>query len=428
LDHGEKALKTESRPTNFLMFYKKNKVVYEPLGVIAACVSWNYPFHNLFGPIISALFTGNAIIVKGSEQTAWSSSYFTSIVQTALKSCGHSPHIVQSVICWPDAASHLISHPDISHVTFIGSKNIAHKVAETASKSLVPVCLELGGKDAAIILDDTPDIDRVVATMVRGTFQAAGQNCIGIERIICQPKIYPQMISRLQPIIEGLRVGSALNSSNVDVGACISDANFKSLESLIQDAIKDGARLLVGGKQFHHAEYPNGHYFSPTLLVDVTSSMKIAQTELFAPVCVVMKAESVDDAIAIANSTDYALGSSVFGKNRHNLARVAREVKAGMVAINDFAVFYMVQLPFGGTKGSGYGRFAASEGLRSICNLKSICEDRWPILIKTTIPGPLQLPVKVEERGWSMCKGMVEVGYGETWTRKVRGIGRMIGI
>jgi acyl-CoA reductase-like NAD-dependent aldehyde dehydrogenase len=410
------------------MFYKKNKVIYEPLGVVAACVSWNYPFHNLFGPVISALFTGNAIIVKGSEQTAWSSSYFISIAQKALEVCGHNPNLVQSIICWPNVASHLTSHPRISHLTFIGSQTIAYKIAESASKALTPLCLELGGKDAAIILDDVRDIERIVATMVRGVFQAAGQNCIGIERIICLPKIYPQIVDRLKAIIEKLRVGSALHSSKVDVGACISDANFDKLDALIKDAVKAGARLLVGGKRYAHPDHPKGHYFSPTLLVDVSPSMRIAQTELFSPICVVMKAESVDDAIEIANSTSYGLGASVFGSRNQDLERITHAVKAGMVAVNDFAVYYMVQLPFGGAKGSGYGRFAAAEGLRSLCNLKAVCEDRWPSLIKTTIPGPLQLPVREEERAWAMCKGMVEIGYGENIQRRVRGIGRMIGI
>jgi acyl-CoA reductase-like NAD-dependent aldehyde dehydrogenase len=144
INHGERALKPERRPTNFLMMYKKNEVRWEPLGVVAACVSWNYPFHNLFGPIISALFAGNAIVVKGSEQTAWSSEYFTSIARGALKACGHNPNLIQSIICWPNVAPHLTSHPGISHLTFIGSHEVALKVAASTAKSLTQTCLELG--------------------------------------------------------------------------------------------------------------------------------------------------------------------------------------------------------------------------------------------------------------------------------------------
>ncbi|TID19401.1 Aldedh-domain-containing protein [Venturia nashicola] len=432
IKHGSRALKPEKRPTNLLMMYKSNEVKWEPLGIVSALVSWNYPFHNLLGPTISAIFAGNGIIVKGSEQTAWSSQYFTSIARGALSACGHDENLIQSVICWPSVAPYLTSHPAISHLTFIGSQEIAYKVATSAAKSLTECCLELGGKDAAILLDDIKDIDRVVATIIRGTFQSAGQNCIGIERVICLPKIYDKVIPLLQPIVESLRPGSALNSKSgapvVDVGASVSSAGFSKVENLIADAVKQGARLLVGGKQFHHPDYPKGHYFSPTLLVDVIPSMKIASTELFAPVCLLMRASSISDAIAIANGTEYGLGSSVFGSSSEDLERVTRELKAGMVAVNDFAAYYAVQLPFGGVKGSGYGRFAGEEGLRSLSAQKSIIRDRFPGLIKTAIPGPLQLPLANEQRAWDMCKGIVEFGYGETLSRQIGGIRKLIGI
>jgi acyl-CoA reductase-like NAD-dependent aldehyde dehydrogenase len=297
----------------------------------------------------------------------------------------------------------------------------------SASKSLTPLCLELGGKDPAIVLDDVKDIDRVVATLVRGVFQSAGQNCIGIERIICQSKIYNSIVDHLKSIVETLRSGSALHSAEVDVGASASDAEYGVLEELISDAVKHGARLIVGGKRLIHKEFPKGHYFSPTLLVDVTPSMKIAQVELFAPVALVMKTESIADIVKIANGIEYALGASIFGSNGATLERLTRELKAGMVAVNDFGVYYFVQLPFGGVKGSGYGRFVADEGLRSLCNLKSVCNDRWPWLIKTSIPGPLRLPIKKEAMGWNMSKGIVELGYGQTVGQRLRGLGRIMG-
>src|ERR1700733_13988992 len=124
IKHGERSLAPSRRPTNLLMCYKKNTVVYEPLGVVAACVSWNYPFHNFISPVISALFAGNAIIIKPSEQTCWSSVYFTDIIRGALTTCGHSPELVQNVVSWPDVADHLTSHPGLSHITFIGSREI----------------------------------------------------------------------------------------------------------------------------------------------------------------------------------------------------------------------------------------------------------------------------------------------------------------
>ncbi|KAF1832125.1 ALDH-like protein [Decorospora gaudefroyi] len=436
LKHGEKSLKAERRDTNLLMMYKWNEVVYEPLGVVAACVSWNYPFHNLISPVIASIFAGNAILVKGSEATAWSSSYFASIATRALEACGHSPDIVQSIVCWPDVADHLTSHPSISHITFIGSRQVAHHVCASAAKALTPVCVELGGKDPAIVLDDlsNSDFKRVASILIRGTFQSAGQNCVGIERVIALPIVYDRLISYLTPKINALRPGSILNTSPetpIDTGASISDSSFSALEDLIQDAVDNGARVLAGGKRHVHPEFPNGHYFTPTFIVDVTPAMKIAQTELFAPVFLLMRAASVDDAISIANSTSYALGSSVFGTSTTNLERVVRSLHAGMVAVNDFAVFYMVQMPFGGTKGSGYGRFAGKEGLRSLCHIKSVTRDRWAWAgIKTSIPPPMDIPLQgtgAGERAWEMASGIVWLGYGDL-RGKIRGLRGVLGL
>jgi acyl-CoA reductase-like NAD-dependent aldehyde dehydrogenase len=298
------------------------------------------------------------------------------------------------------------------------------------------VCVELGGKDPAIVLDDlsSSDFKRVASILMRGVFQSAGQNCIGIERIIALPDAYHQLIDHLTPKILALRPGSVLNSSAdtiIDVGASISDASFTNLESLIADAVKHGARLLAGGKRYSHPEYPNGHYFTPTFLVDVTSDMAIAQTELFAPVFMLMRAESVDDAIEIANSTIYALGASVYGSSTHDLERVVSEVHAGMVAVNDFAVFYMVQLPFGGRKGSGYGRFAGQEGLRSLCNQKSITRDKFAwVGVKTAIPPPMDVPLQGEramQKAWGMAQGIVWLGYGG-WKDLGKGLKGVMGM
>ena len=379
------------------------------------------------GPLISALFTGSAIVVKASESTAWSTQYFASIARSALASCGHSPNLVQPLLCWPQAAGHLTSHPDISHITFIGSRPIAHHVAASAAKSLTPVCIELGGKDPAIILDDVKNLHQLASILMRGTFQSAGQNCIGIERIICLPKIYQGLIFILEERIEELRTGSSLDDpDNVDVGAMISDSRFQQLEDLITDAVRQGARCLVGGKRYTHPKYSKGHYFQPTLLVDVTPSMRIANEELFAPICVLMPVTSVAHAIEIANSTLYALGASVFGTNASALQRVTNEVKAGMVSVNDFAVYYAVSLPFGGVKDSGYGRFGGAEGLRNICNTKAVCCDRLPGWIGTSIPPALDYPIIGARKAWDVCRGVVELGYGIGLSMRAEGLWRII--
>lgn len=394
--------------------------------------------------------------MKNSEQTAWSSAYFVEIVRLALAACRQPQDLVQAVSCWPQTAGHLSSHPGISHLTFIGSRPVAHAVAKDAAKTLTPLCVELGGKDAAIVLDDgnvsaiclpkttrmlilgqqppsASEMDRISSIIMRGVFQSAGQNCIGIERVVAMPKAYNILMAKLEPRIKGLRVGNDLDSPSggeVDVGAMISPASFDRLERLVQDAVNGGARLLAGGKRYRHPQYPQASYFTPTLLVDVTPTMQIAQEELFAPICVLMRAISVKECISIANSPAFGLGCSVFGPTtssaaRRNLQFVAKEVRTGMVAINDFAAFYAVQLPFGGIGGSGYGRFAGEEGLRGLCNAKSVCVDRWPWAIKTAIPGKLDYPMKAV--AWDMGRGVVEVGYGESLGRRVQGVRRMVG-
>jgi len=279
------------------------------------------------------------------------------------------------------------------------------------------------------------DLPRVAEILLRGTFQASGQNCIDIERIIACPTVYEPLISILEPRIRALRVGSVLDSSpssQIDMGAMVSSASFDRLEENIRSAVKEGARLLVGGSRLKHPLFPYGHYFQPTLLVDVTAEMAIANEECFAPICVVMAAQSSEHAVQIANAPDFGLGGSVFGKvpslfdwseEGETTLKVAKDLKTGMVAINDFAVYYAVQLPFGGVGGSGYGRFAGEEGLRGLCNTKAVCRDRWDLFgIRTAIPGGMRYPIPDTTRAFAFASSIIDVGYGLSLVDKVRGI------
>lgn len=492
IKHGEAALKPSRRPTNLLMAYKRNTVVYEPLGVVAAAVSWNYPFHNFISPVISAIFAGNAIVVKPSEQTCWSATYFTRLVQGAISQCGHSPNIVQSIVCLPELGDYFTSRPAFKHITFIGSREVAYKVCASAATALTPVTVELGGKDPAIVLDDERtirDLDRVTSILLRGVFQSAGQNCIGIERIIALPKVYDRIIDRVLPTIRELKLGNVIRDETAlsdlvdkkdqseatnldlgsirpsnsiikdgdhiprshdgfpgsspphtpDIGAQISRRTFDKLERLIQAAVSNGARLLCGGKRHEHPHYPKGYFFSPTLLVDVTADMEIAQEELFAPIFLLMKARDPEDAVSIANSTSYSLGSSVFGHDgagtaypKGTINHIVRDVNAGMVSVNDFAAYYMCSMPFGGcgkTKGSGYGRFGGEEGLRALSNVKAVCEDApWAkfLGISTTIPPPLNYPIRDGRRAWELCQGVVETGYAVNMRGRFGGVQKIL--
>jgi acyl-CoA reductase-like NAD-dependent aldehyde dehydrogenase len=420
--HGEKALTPSKRPgpSNILLSYKSAEVRYEPLGVVSSMVSWNYPFHNLMGPVISALFSGNAIVVKCSESVVWSSQYFIKIAKQALKVNGHDPDLVEIICCWPEDADYLTSHPGINHITFIGSRPVAEKVLVAAAEPMTPVVVELGGKDPFIVLDDASNIDNISSYILRGTFQSSGQNCIGIERVIALPKSYDKLVTILSKRITQFRLGSSIDQQeNIDMGATITDLRFRALEDLIELAVQQGAKLVYGGKQFIHPRYPQGHYFLPTMLIDVTPDMDIAQQEVFGPVLLMFKAESAKHAIEIANSTQYGLGASVFGKaSSKETEMVVQGVKSGNVSVNDFAFYYLCQLPFGGTKGSGYGKFGGAEGLQGLCLAKSICRDKFPLLINSVIPRPVDYPIPDVKRAWKVSTAINVVGYGwGVWSR-----------
>ncbi|CAE6499499.1 unnamed protein product [Rhizoctonia solani] len=406
INNGEKTLRTERRAGNILLAHKISTVQYEPLGVVSAIVSWNYPFHNVMSPIMAALTAGNGIVIKCSEHVAWSSRYFVAAIRECLRACRWDPDLVQLVVCLPEDAEALTTSPLIRHISFIGSEEVGRRVAIAATTHLTPCTLELGGKDPAIVLPGT-DVMKWAGLWMRGVFQASGQNCIGIERFIVHSSVYPQFMAEMDRRIKLLRTGSVLNASAegfvqiVDVGAQISSARFAELERLIQAAVEDGADLVVGGGRWRNPFLEEGLYFSPTLLGNVSDQMEIAQTEVFAPIMLVMPYDTVPEAIEIANSTRYGLGASVWGPDETLCAHVARELECGMVSINDFGVFYLNQdLPFGGVKASGYGRFGGPEGLRSLTNPKAVIVDKWPWLIRTQIPRVLDYPVGSLVKSW----------------------------
>lgn len=428
IKHGQRALQPSRRPgpTNFFMkWYKGAEIRYEPLGVISSIVSWNYPFHNLLGPIIAALFTGNAIVVKCSEQVVWSSEFFVELIRKCLEACDEDPDLVQLCYCLPptendDSANYFTSHPGFKHITFIGSQPVAHYILKCAAKSLTPVVVELGGKDAFIVLDSAKNLDALSSIIMRGTFQSSGQNCIGIERVIVSKENYDDLVKILNDRMTAnpLRQGSDIDHlENVDMGAMISDNRFDELEALVKDAVAKGARLLQGGSRFKHPKYPQGHYFQPTLLVDVTPEMKIAQNEVFGPILVMMKAKNTDHCVQLANSAPFGLGGSVFGAHIKECNYVANSLQTGNVAINDFATFYVCQLPFGGINGSGYGKFGGEEGLLGLCNAKSVCFDTLPF-VSTQIPKPLDYPIRNNAKAWNFVKSFIVGAYtNSTWQR-----------
>ncbi|KAJ2375290.1 Meiotic Sister-Chromatid recombination aldehyde dehydrogenase, partial [Coemansia sp. RSA 2603] len=392
-----------------------------PRGVVSALVSWNYPFHNTIGPVISAIFSGNAIVVKASEHVAWSMSYWEQMIKRALNVCGHDPELVQFVTGFADIGNALTSSPDIDHITFIGSPEVGKLVMKSASANLTPVTLELGGKDCAIVFSDA-DLSQCIPVLMRGVIQNASQNCIGIERILVQDKIYERFVDEMARRIKAVRVGSILDDepNQVDCGAMVLSNCFGRLEALIADAVAKGARCMVGGHAYTHPKHPKGQYFEPTLLVDVTPEMDITRNETFGPIMVLMKFADEQDALNKVHSSPYGLGSSVFSGDRARGSRVALKLRTGMTNVNDFGVNYICQsLPFGGVGISGFGRFAGPEGLRALCVEKAFTEDRLPF-VKTPIPPIVDYPIQNTEKGYQFTQQIVAFAYSETWWDSIK--------
>lgn len=232
--------------------------------------------------IISGIFAGNAVVGKVSEHTSWSASYFSRIVQKALVAHGHNPDLCQTITGFGEAGAALVSDPLVDKIIFTGSPGIGKKVMETASHHLKPVILELGGKDVMVIMDDCK-IKEVVPWIMRGCFQNCGQNCVGIERVLVYESLHDELVDVLKERVKNLRQGIPLetcgSSADVDCGSMVMDAQCDLIQALIDDAVKKGAKVLVGGKRASI----KGNFYEPTMVVGVTPEMRLFTEETFGP-------------------------------------------------------------------------------------------------------------------------------------------------
>ncbi|KAH9580083.1 Aldehyde dehydrogenase domain [Trypanosoma melophagium] len=397
---GEDVLAEEVRDVGLMTIHKRAAVNYVPFGVIGAIVSWNYPFHNIYGPMISALFAGNAFVGKVSEYSSFYASYYQSIVREGLKQLGHSPDLVTFVTGFAETGEALVSSVD--KLTFIGSPGVGKIIMRNAATTLTPVVLELGGKDAAVVCDDA-DLEQVAHIVMRGTYQNCGQNCVGLERVLIQESIHDRLVEKLQSLVHPLTQGPA-SQGLYDMGAMtMGEASVQKIQSIIDESISAGATLLCGGRG-------QQNFFPPTILTNVTPSMPIAKEEVFGPVLVVMKFKNDEEAVHMVNACEYGLGSSVFSGDISRARRIADQLKTGMTNINDFGINYLCQsLPFGGVKISGFDRFAGREGLRGNCVARASTRDRIPG-VKTTIPPVLRYPITEAAFSFMECLSVVIYG------------------
>ncbi len=412
---GEKHLAPESVSSGMLK-HKRATIEYVPLGVVAAIIPWNYPLQNIMNPTIGALMAGNAVAVKPSEWVAWSAPHFVGIVQDALEAEGFSRELVQCIQGDGSVGKALIQG-GVDCVLFIGSVPNGRRVLEAAAETITPVILELGGKDPFIVCDDA-DLEQAVHGALGGCFINCGQNCVASERILVNRSIAPAFEARIAELAAGLRQGVSRPGDVKDVGAMITPLQLELVERLVNRAVEQGARIVTGGHRVTHEE---GDFFAPTVLADITPEMDIMNEEVFGPVMLLCAVDSDDEALRIANGTPFGLGASVFSRDLARARHIARELRSGMVAINDFGgLTYMAQdLPFGGIGDSGFGRMNGRDGLRAFTNPRAVLDDRVA----------LHQPNKVFPVGdadYETFKAVVRTLYGRGAGAKARGVKALI--
>ncbi len=354
---------------NLAMKTKRGKLVREPYGVIGIVAPWNYPFSIPAIETLAALVTGNAVVLKPSE--------FTPLIglelQRLLLAAGLHPDLMQVVVGEGPTGAALVDSP-IDKMIFTGSVATGKRVGEAAARKLLPVVLELGGKDPMIVLDDAK-LEIATSGAIWGAFMNAGQTCLSVERCYVHRSLYEPFLAMCREKIAKLRVGNGIDSE-VEIGPMIHERQLKIVDDQVNDAIARGARLLAGGKRLAELG-PN--FYAPTLLADVCSDMRIMQEETFGPVLPVAPFDSDDDAIRLANDSEFGLAASVWTRNRRRGEAMAARIKAGTVMLNDMiSCFGIGEAPHGGFKQSGIGRTHGELGLQEMVQTKYVDVDRIP--------------------------------------------------
>jgi len=411
--HGEDALKPQTRRVPILMGTKSGRLEYHPMGTIGIIIPWNYPIHSIISAAAAAIFAGNAALVKVSEWSTHSKILFEHLVREVLSKRGHNPDLIQILPGMGETGEALV-RSGVDKILFIGSPGTGKRVMKAASDNLTPVILELGGKDPMIIFDDV-NLDWALAIAQRGCFINLGQNCISAERVFVHEKIYDKFCTAMAAKINSLTQGPP-EEGHFDFGSMTMPAQVDKVEHLVQTAIKEGATLLAGGKR--NPNYSKGNFFMPTVLSNVTEQMTIFNEEAFGPVCTIVKFSDEQDLIRMANGTVFGLGCSVLTPDLKKAERVGRKISTGMLTINDYGASYLIQdLPFGGCKESGFGRFNGPEGLRGFSREVSVLTDRFSGVI-TPVPRLIRYPIDPASVG--IIRQAILMIYSNGLTNKIK--------
>lgn len=334
----------------------------EAVGVVAAIVPWNYPQALAAFKIAPALAAGCTVVLKAAPETALDALVFAEAAQEA----GLPPGVLNVVAGDAATGAYLVSHPGVDKVTFTGSTAAGRSIGEVCGRLLRPVTLELGGKSAAIILDDA-DLDTTMAGLRSASFINNGQTCYLSSRILAPRSRYDEVVAALAELANGLNVGDPLDKST-DIGPLVSSRQRERVLGYIEEGKTSGAKLVAGGSI--PAAQNRGWFVSPTVFADVNNADRIAQEEIFGPVLAVIPYDGDAHAVDLANDSAFGLAGTVWSADDARATEIARAVHTGTVGVNGYQLD--LQSPFGGVKASGLGRELGPEGLDSFFALKSI--------------------------------------------------------
>ena len=363
----EKALAPERRPAALpFMAIKKITVHYRPRAVVGIIAPWNYPVANALMDGIGALTAGCSVLLKPSERTPLTAE----VLRRGWLESG-APDVLAVVQGAREVSEAVVDNVDF--VQFTGSCATGSKVMERAARRLTPVSLELGGKDPMIVLEDA-DVDLAAHAAVWGAMFNAGQTCVSVERVYVLEQVYDQFVKAVVRDVQALQVGAG---EGHDFGALIDEQQLAVTERHVRDAVAAGARALTGGQRTN----TSGSFYPPTVLVDVDHSMACMTEETFGPTLPIMKVGSADEAIRLANDSEYGLSASVFSADFERAKEVALQLDCGAVNINDVITNLMcTTAPMGGWKTSGIGaRFGGADGLRKFCRIETVVGPRTKV-------------------------------------------------
>ncbi|MBS1996076.1 MAG: aldehyde dehydrogenase family protein [Cyanobacteria bacterium SZAS LIN-2] len=368
INSGEKLLADQAVTlTNPLLATKQSLITYEPLGVVGIISPWNYPFSIPMMTAIMALYAGNSVVIKPSEKSPLIGIKIGELFLEA----GFPPGCVE-IITGDRQTGEYLSKSRLGRLIFTGSVGGGQGIIAQSANSLTPVSLELGGKDAAIVLPDAP-IEWTARGLTWGAFTNAGQACASVERVyIVKGKQTDELIKAIVSATQKLKVGPSSDPLS-DMGPLIDQSQLDKVAAHVEDAVARGAKVLAGGRV---REDLGGFFFEPTVLTDVTHDMKIMKEETFGPVLPIMVVDSEDQAVELANDSEFGLCATIWAGKLARAECVARDINVGTVLINDVLFSHAVpQLPWGGLKKSGFGRGHSVFGLHDLCNIKHISID-----------------------------------------------------